>query len=109
MRVLWEAEPLTVAEIIERLPKEPKPAYTSLLTAVRSMEKKGLLTHVQEGKAYLYSAVLRKSQFRRSSLRRLIGGIFEGDAYAVAVNLIKEEKLDGEEIRKLRQLLEKIQ
>ena len=73
MRILWKRAPLTVSEILEHWPRKPKPAYTSLLTAVRAMDKKGYLKHAQEGKAYFYSPVLQKGQYRSSQLKRLIG------------------------------------
>ncbi len=40
MKVLWKEHPLKVASILEALDKKPKPAYTSLMTLLQTMEKK---------------------------------------------------------------------
>ncbi len=106
MQILWENSPLTVNEILENFPRTPKPAYTSLLTAVQAMEKKKLILREKDGKAFRYQPVLEKSRYKKSALRRLLDGVFENNAYELAVNLIKNEKLDQQEIDKLKVLLE---
>lgn len=108
MQILWESPLLTVTEILEQFPREPKPAYTSLLTAVQSLEKKGIIAHEKDGKAYRYIPLLQKAKYKKSALRRLLGNVFEGDPYELAVNLLKDEKLGKDEIQKLKQLLEKL-
>jgi predicted transcriptional regulator len=108
MQILWDEAPLAVGEILERFPRDPKPAYTSLLTAVQAMEKKGLLGHEKNGKAYLYRPLLKKANYKKSALRRLLGSVFDNNAYDLAVNLIKDEKLGKAEIQELKKLLEKL-
>lgn len=106
MQILWERSSLTVNEILEQFPREPKPAYTSLLTAVQSMEKKGFVAHEKDGKAYRYRPILQKSKYKKSALRRLLGSVFDDNPYDLAVNLLKDENLGKDEIQKLKQLLE---
>ncbi len=106
MRILWEEEPLTVNEILKRFPREPKPAYTSLLTALQAMTKKGVLAHKPDGKAYRYSPLLKANKYKRSALKRLVSSVFGGNAYDLAVNLIQEENLSKEDLHKLKNLLE---
>jgi predicted transcriptional regulator len=107
MKILWQQSPLSVAEILERLPRTPKPAYTSLLTVVRTLEQKGHIAHAKESKAHLYYPTLRKHVYQRRELQRLVRGLFDGDAFALAVNVIKSEPLDEEELAELKQLLDK--
>jgi BlaI family penicillinase repressor len=106
MRILWEEAPLSVQAILGRFPRTPKPAYTSLLTAVRSMEKKGILSHKQEGKAYLYRPILQRDSYKRSALKRLLAGVFDGSAYDLAANLVKTESIDPAEVDQIKRLLE---
>jgi BlaI family transcriptional regulator, penicillinase repressor len=108
MKILWKHPPMTVSDILELWPRNPKPAYTSLLTAVRLMEDKKYLTHTKKGKAFLYSPLLQRSQYRNNQLKRFIGGLFDGNAYELAVNLIKAEELNREEIKNLKKLLEEL-
>jgi BlaI family penicillinase repressor len=108
MKILWEESPLSVAEVLERLPREPKPAYTSLLTNIRAMAEKGyLIADRCEGeKAFLYRPVLKRSEYSRSAVTRLVEGLFDGRAAELAINLIKSEKISEEERKKIRSLLE---
>lgn len=108
MQILWSASPLSVADILERLERQPKPAYTSLLTVVRTLEQKGHIGHEKESKAHLYYPILRKQVYQRRELQRLVHGLFEGDAFALAVNLVKSERLDETEVAELKELLEKL-
>lgn len=108
MQILWEESHLTVAEILERFPKKPKPAYNSLLTGVRALEKKGVVAHRKDAtRAYRYSPVLQETIYKRSALKRLVSGVFGGNAFEVAVNLLKSEALNDAELAQLRELLEK--
>lgn len=106
MKVLWKEAPLKVAEILERLKRHPKPAYTSLLTLVQAMERKGYIAHEQDGKAYSYSPKLHERIFTSGEIKRVAKRLFNGSPFALAVNLVKDEHLSQEEIKRLRQLLE---
>ena len=108
MKILWQESPLSIAEILQRLHRTPKPAYTSLLTLVRALEQKGHIAHSKESKAHQYFPVLRKPQYQRRELQRLLTGLFDGDAFALAVNVIKSEPMDQAEVDELKQLLEKL-
>ena len=41
MRVLWDKGEATVGEVVDALKTRPKPAYNTVLTLLRIMEKKG--------------------------------------------------------------------
>lgn len=106
MKVLWKEAPLKVSEVLKRLKRHPKPAYTSLLTLVQAMERKGYIAHEQDGKAYAYSPKLQEKYFKSSEIKRVAKRLFNDSPFALAVNLVKDEHLSQEEIKQLRQLLE---
>lgn len=106
IQILWNAAPLSVAEILEALPKVPKPAYTSLLTNVKTMEKKGYIKHVKQGKAFLYSPLLKKEDYTTFEIKKITNRLFDGNKMSLAVNLIKAEKLSPDEIQCLKDLVE---
>jgi predicted transcriptional regulator len=105
MRVLWKSSPLKVQEILERIDKKPKPAYTSLMTLVKTMTDKGYLSAKKEGKAFFYSPVLKETNLFKSELGRLKERFFGGSTSNLIVNLIKKEDLSEEEISELREIL----
>lgn len=106
MNVLWRESPLSVQSILERLGREPPPAYTSLLTIVRTMEQKGHLTREKDGKAHLYAPAVAKNAVKKEEMKRLINGLFNGNGFDLAVNLVKSEKLSAAEKTELKKLLE---
>ncbi len=108
MQIVWEASPLAVADILERFPREPKPAYTSLLTAVRALEKKGYLKHKKSGKAFLYGPSVSKDSYRKSFLRKAIDSLFGGRPADLAINLLKQENLSADDIKQLKSVLESL-
>jgi predicted transcriptional regulator len=108
MRILWEKAPLTVADIVDKIERRPKPAYNSVLTLLRILEQKGHVRHRKEGKAFLYSPVLEGAKYRMTELKRLVSGLFQGNALECAVHLVKSETLTSEDRRTLKRLLEEL-
>lgn len=106
MKVLWKEGPLKVAEILQRLERRPLPAYTSLLTLVQTMEKKGYLDHTQEGKAFVYSAMLEEKSFLSTELMRIAHRLFDGRPAALVMNLVEDAQLSESEIAELRKALQ---
>jgi predicted transcriptional regulator len=59
MQVLWEIEKGFVRDVIDRLP-DPKPAYTTVSTIIRILEKKGFVGHKAFGKTHRYFPLVEK-------------------------------------------------
>jgi predicted transcriptional regulator len=108
MQALWAESPLTIAEILERLQKKPKPAYNSVLTLVRILEKKGHVNHKKEGKAFLYSPLLNRQNYRQAEVKSLLSRLFHGDVVDLAVSLVKSKPLSGADRQELKRLLEEL-
>ncbi len=105
MQVLWEESPLPIAGILERLNKTPKPAYNSVLTLVRILEKKGHVEHRKEGKAFLYSPLLDRLHYRQTEVKSLLSRLFQGDVIDLAVSLVKSKPLSLSDRKELKRLL----
>jgi BlaI family penicillinase repressor len=106
IKLLWASAPLTVAEIRNKLVKNPLPAYTSLLTLVQAMEKKGYLRHESNGKAYHYFPLLKQDSFLTSEIKRIAKRLFGGSPGKLVLNLVESEQLTELEIASLKKLLE---
>lgn len=106
MKVLWSKGPLKVGDILEHIKRKPKPAYTSLLTLVQAMEKKGYLGHEKDGKAFIYSPFLKEKNFLSSEVKRLSTRLFGGSVASLVMNLVQDKQLSKNEIEEIRKLLE---
>lgn len=104
MSVLWDLEDATVTEVRERL--GDKLAYTTVLTVLRTLEQKGYVEHVGEGRAHRYHPVVKREAAGRNALRRLVDKVFQGSPELLMTHLVSDKNLSGEELRRLRKLLE---
>lgn len=105
MNVLWDRGPSTVRDVLEALPMQPRPAYTTVLTMMRLMYEKGYLDRREQGKAHIYQARLREGPTKRGLLRQLVDGAFRGSTEAVVVRLLEDEKLSRDELARIRKLI----
>lgn len=103
MGVLWGQGSATVAEVRERL--ADKLAYTTVLTVLRTLEQKGHVGHAGEGRAHRYRPLVKREAAGRNALRRLVEKVFQGSPELLMTQLVSDERLSDEELRRLRRLL----
>jgi BlaI family transcriptional regulator, penicillinase repressor len=90
MQVLWSLGQAYVKDIIERLP-EPKPAYNTVSTIVRILEKKGFVGHEAFGKTHLYRPLVAKKDYTRAFLKSVVRNYF-GDSYQELVSFFARDR-----------------
>lgn len=105
LNVLWRAGTASVQSVCKQL-KPPKRAYTTVLTLLHIMERKGYVVHDVEGRAFIYRPVLDEAKTRRSVIRKLIDRMFEGSAEALVANLLEHEDISESELRRLRRIIQ---
>lgn len=105
MQILWTRSPLKISEILDFLQRAPKPAYTSLLTLVQVMEKKGYIRHQKKGKAFFYIPILQQKKYLLAEIKRIAKRLFGGSPGTLVLNLVKHEQLNETEIIALKELL----
>jgi len=105
VNVLWDRGPSTVAEVRAALPDDL--AYTTVLTILRVLEEKGYVAHTTEGRAHRYRCLVEREQAAGSALRRVRDRLFGGSAELLLTRLVEKESLDEDELRRMRDLLER--
>jgi len=103
MSSLWKRGSASVAEVREDLEEEL--AYTSVLSALQTLEEKGYVRHESEGRAYRYFPTIDADAAGGSALRRIRDAIFHGSAEQMVAQLLTDRDLSREELQRLRQLL----
>lgn len=103
MSVLWRLGSATVAEVRAQL-AEPL-AYTSVLSALQTLEEKGYVAHAPEGRAYRYFATVDAERAGGSALARIRDAIFQGSAERMVAQLVADREMGREELERLRRLL----
>ena len=106
MRVLWDKGEATVGEVVDALKTRPKPAYNTVLTLLRIMEKKGYVSHRKDGRAFIFLPKVDRAHASRSALRMLVNRFFEGSPQLLVLNLLEDSQLSPEALEQLRRRIE---
>jgi predicted transcriptional regulator len=105
MQVLWEKRTATVAEIADALPP-PQPHYSSIITILRVLEKKRIVRHRTQGRAYLYEPLVDRDAAADSAVGHVIANFFRNNPTSLALRLVSKEKLSHDDIARLRALID---
>ena len=75
MDVLWDAsDPLTPGQVHEVLSAERPLAYTTVMTILARLWRKGRLEREQRGRAYAYRPLLSREAYAASRMDEVLGG-----------------------------------
>lgn len=90
MQILWKIERGFVNNILEAMP-EPKPAYNTVSTIVRILEKKGFVAHNSFGKSHEYYPVVDRQSYTRGFMSNVLENFF-GGSVGNMVSFLSHEK-----------------
>ena len=90
MDVLWRKGSGTVQQVLDWLPSVL--AYNSVLTTIRTLEKKGHVKHVKDGRAHVYEPIIGRQEATRSEIRHLVGRFFRNSHEALVLNILQDEE-----------------
>jgi predicted transcriptional regulator len=103
MSILWRRGSATVTEVKEDLGEDL--AYTSVLSALQTLEEKGYVEHEAEGRAYRYLPTVAAEEAGVSAMGRIRDAIFQGSAEWMFAQLVSDRKLKRHELERMRKLL----
>jgi predicted transcriptional regulator len=106
MEVIWTHGSATVAEVLEALPERDRPAFNTVQTMLRIMEKKGYLRHEERGRAFIYHAKVERDDAARAAVHSVVKRFFNNSAGLLAVRLLENEELSEQELTQMRRLID---
>lgn len=108
MNILWEMkEGGTVYDVLERY-QEPKPAYTTVATFLKILEKKGFLESKKlSGRTFTFFPLVSKEDYSRRAMEDVKKDLFDGSAKSLLSFFVQEEGLSAEDIEELLSLVKK--
>lgn len=107
MQVLWNLEKGFVKDVLEELP-EPKPAYNTVSTIIRILEKKGFIGYKAFGKTHEYFPLVSKENYTRFYLNNMVSGYFNGSFQNLVSFFASENKMNVQDIDQLVKKLEEL-
>jgi len=102
---VWErGEPVTVRELFDGLSAERAIAYTTVMSTMDNLHRKGWLDRVREGKAYRYTATATREEYGARLMREALAD--GGDAEVVLSHFVAQ--IGSGESEALRSVLRKL-
>ena len=108
MNVLWEHRHCSVDDVVGFLP-EPKPAYKTINTFLRILEKKEFISYQEEGRKHIYYPLVEKGEYTRWTLTDLKERLFDGSARSMVNTFIQESGLTDSDVRELISMLNELE
>ncbi|MBN2174389.1 MAG: BlaI/MecI/CopY family transcriptional regulator [Bacteroidales bacterium] len=105
MHVLWEIEKGFVNDILEHFP-DPKPAYNTISTVVRILEKKGFVSHKAYGKTHEYYPLVSKKDYTSNFFRGFLRNYFSNSYEALATFLANDKNVSINDLEEMKKLME---
>jgi BlaI family penicillinase repressor len=107
MRLVWQLEQATVQQICDLLPPKRNIAYKTVQTLLRRLENKGYLRHELKGKAHVFLPAVKREDVVKRTVVDFLDRLFGGDPKPLMQFLAEDGKIDAEDIRRLKRLIEK--
>lgn len=107
LKVLWRAGPASVRQVRDALVPFRDLAYTSVMTIMTIMTRKGYLRRNKAGGSYVYKAAIKEQKASRGMLQDIVDRVFAGSAVAVMQHLLETADLDADELAQLREIVDR--
>jgi predicted transcriptional regulator len=105
MTRVWDrGGPVTVRDLVDELQRERPIAYTTVMTTMDNLHRKGWVARVKDGKAYLYTATASRAEYSARLMREALDG--GGDAEMVLNHFVAQ--MGGEESEVLRAVVRRL-
>jgi BlaI family penicillinase repressor len=105
MKIIWEKGKATVREVTDAVSAKRTMAYTTVLTMLRELENKGLLTHEVDGRTYVYKPVVQRKRVVAGILGDIRQRLFDGSAAALLAHVLDMEAVAPGELDQMKQMI----
>jgi predicted transcriptional regulator len=105
MQLVWDSgHPVTVRDLFDEMRLERAIAYTTVMSTMDNLHRKGWLDRVKDGKAYRYTPTASREEYSARLMREALAG--GGDTEAVLSHFVAQ--MDGEESELLRAVVRRL-
>lgn len=105
MQVLWELKQGFVKDLLPHFP-DPKPAYNTVSTIIRILEKKGVVSYKSYGKSHQYFPTISREEYRSEQFSSLMKNYFNNSMKQVLSHFSKSGDIKLNEVDEIIQLME---
>jgi BlaI family transcriptional regulator, penicillinase repressor len=89
LQILWDRSEASVEEVVNAHPGKARPNYKTTQTLLRIMEQKGLITHENRGRVFVFRPSVSRKAVDDISVQTLLSRNFRGSAAELLSNLME--------------------
>jgi BlaI family transcriptional regulator, penicillinase repressor len=105
MQILWKLGKGFVNDVLEHYP-EPRPAYNTVSTIIRILEKKGFIDHQAYGKTHEYFPLISKEGYTRQFMGNVFKGYFDNSFHKMVSFFTGDDNMTMKEMEEIRSIIE---
>ena len=105
LKTLWEIKEGAVSDVRDKL-SEPKPAYNTVATVIKVLEKKEYVTHKTFGKTNVYYPLVTKNAYVQSVMKNALKGFFDGSLNQLVTAFVRNRDVSVSELEELKCIIE---
>ncbi|MFW5962762.1 MAG: BlaI/MecI/CopY family transcriptional regulator [Bacteroidota bacterium] len=105
MEYLWKIEKGFVKDIRDQFPN-PKPAYNTVSTIIRILEKKGVVGHQSFGKSHQYYPLVSKNEYKKGRFKDIVKKHFSNSYKTFVSFFTKDDELSLTELEEMKKMVE---
>ena len=105
MKILWARGESAVSDLVAATNEEAQLAYTSVLTTIRILERKGYVVHRQQGRAFLYSPRVAEQEASKSEIRNVLQRFFGNSRERLLLSLLGDGQLTAKELKLIKRAI----
>ena len=105
MQILWMLGKGFVNNVLEHYP-EPRPAYNTVSTIIRILEKKGFIDHNAYGKTFEYFPLISKADYTRQFMGTVVRGYFDNSLHKMVSFFTGDERMSMKEMEEIRKIID---
>lgn len=106
MHILWKLERGFVKDIREHFP-EPKPAYNTVSTFIRILEKKGFVSHNAFGKTHEYFPLISKDEYTKVYMKNFVKNYFSNSFQEMVSFFARDKTMSISELEDIQKNIKK--
>lgn len=105
LNIVWDIGGCTVSDVHAIVSGRRQTAYTTIMTVMKNLARKGYLSYTKRGKSYVYAAERTAGDVRGSLVRDLARRAFDDSPLSLALTMVKNQQLDADELAELRRAI----
>ena len=106
LRILWRRGDGTVHEVLEEFPVGDRPAYTTILHVLRTLERRELVAHIKQNRQHRYRPLVAADDVEAGAVHSLLSRIFAGSAQRLVARLLEAAPMDPCELETIHRMIE---